>query len=204
MATDTWWASTILTVVPLTADHHPMRILHVTHELPPYELAGTAIYSLNIARAQSQHHDVFIFARLQDPEIEAYRQVLESYSRRLLPHVDWRPTDRGNVEVLNDTGDFYRFFDATPHAEFLFACVAQTIDTDLPAETRFLRAYDGFKSSVSGLIDMPDRTLDLLFRFLHQNGGRLSGRARTREFAALTDEEADRTEAIYAELQEEF
>ena len=136
--------------------------------------------------------------------IEAYRQALESYSRRLLPHVDWRPTERGNVEVLNDTGDFYRFFDATPHAEFLYACVAQTIDIDLPAETRFLRAYDGFKSRVSGLIDMPDRTLDLLFRFLHQNGGRLSGRARAREFAALTQEEADRIEAIYAELQEEF
>lgn len=136
--------------------------------------------------------------------IAAYRQVLESYSRRLLPHVDWRPTERGNVEVLNDTGDFYRFFDATPHAEFLFACVAQTIDTDLPAETRFLRAYDGFKSRVSGPIDMPDRTLDLLFRFLRQNGGRLSGRAKAKEFAALTEEEADRIEAIYAELQEEF
>ncbi|WP_315902711.1 hypothetical protein [Microbaculum marinisediminis] len=27
--------------------------------------------------------------------------------------------------MLNDTGDFYRFFDATPHAEFLFACGAQ-------------------------------------------------------------------------------
>lgn len=136
--------------------------------------------------------------------IDAYRQVLESYSRRLLPHVSWRPTDRRNVEVLNDTGDFYRYFDATPHAEFLFACVAQTIDHDLPAETRFLRAYDGFKSRVSGLIDMPDRVLDLLFRFLHQNGGRLSGRARAKEFAALTDAEADRIEAIYAELQEEF
>ncbi len=136
--------------------------------------------------------------------IDAYRQVLESYSRRLLPHVDWRPTDRGNVEVLNDTGDFYRFFDATPHAEFLFACVAQTIDTDLPAETRFLRTYDRFKSRVSGLIDMPDRTLDLLFRFLHQNGGKLSGRARAREFAALTEEEVGRIEAIHAELQESF
>ncbi|WP_223870780.1 Fic family protein [Salipiger aestuarii] len=136
--------------------------------------------------------------------IEAYRKVLESYSRRLLPHVDWRPTGRGNVEILNDTGDFYRFFDATPHAEFLFACVAQTIDSDLPAETRFLRAYDGFKTRVSGLIDMPDRTLDLLFRFLHQNGGRLSGRARAREFAALTDDEASRIEAIYQGLQGEF
>lgn len=136
--------------------------------------------------------------------IEAYRQVLESYSRRLLPLIDWRPSGRGNVEVLGDTGDFYRYFDATPHAEFLFACVAQTIDTDLPAETRFLRAYDGFKSRISGLIDMPDRTFDLLFRFLHQNGGTLSARARAKEFAALTEDEVEQIEAIYADLRESF
>ncbi len=54
-----------------------MRIIHVTHELPPYELAGTAIYSLNIAHAQSQLHDVFVFARLQDPDVEPYRQHTE-------------------------------------------------------------------------------------------------------------------------------
>jgi hypothetical protein len=46
--------------------------------------------------------------------IDDYRRTLESYSRRLLPHVRWRPTDRGNVEVLNETIDFYRYFDATP------------------------------------------------------------------------------------------
>ena len=50
-----------------------MRILHVSHELPPYELAGTAIYTLNIARAQAEDHDVFVFARLQDPKEAAYR-----------------------------------------------------------------------------------------------------------------------------------
>ncbi|MDD7973744.1 Fic family protein [Roseinatronobacter alkalisoli] len=136
--------------------------------------------------------------------IEAYRHVLESYSRRLLPLIDWRPSGRGNVEVLGDTGDFYRFFDATPHAEFLFACVAQTIDTDLPAETRFLRAYDGFKSRISGLVDMPDRTFDLLFRFLHQNGGTLSARARAKEFAALTEKEVEQIETIYADLRNSF
>src|SRR6202034_4292142 len=54
-----------------------------------------------------------ILERLDD-----YRAVLEDYSRRLLPVIDWRPGD-GNVEVLNETADFYRFFDATPHAEFL-------------------------------------------------------------------------------------
>lgn len=132
--------------------------------------------------------------------IDEYRHVLETYSRRLLPHIRWRPTERSNVEVLNKTADFYRYFDATPHAEFLFECVARTIDVDLPAETAFLKTYDSFKTEISRMIDMPDRLLDLLFRFLSQNSGKLSKRARENEFAALTDEEAARIEIIYGEL----
>lgn len=130
--------------------------------------------------------------------IEAYRTVLESYSRRLLPVVAWRPTAAFNVEVLNDTADFYRFFDATPQAEFLYACVRQTIEVDLPAETSFLRAYDTFRAGVEAIVDMPERTVDLLFRFLRQHDGALSDRARRREFAALTDDEVARIEAFYA------
>ena len=62
--------------------------------------------------------------------IDDYRRVLESYSTRLLPLVDWEPTKQGNVSVLNDTGDFYRYFDATSHVEFLYECVEKTIDVD--------------------------------------------------------------------------
>jgi len=69
---------------------------------------------------------------------------LESYSAPLLPLIDWQPTPDGNVEVLNDTATYYRFFDATAHAEFLYACVEQTIERDLPAEVRFLEAFDRF------------------------------------------------------------
>jgi Fic family protein len=43
-------------------------------------------------------------------QIDEYRGVLESYSRRLLPLIRWEPTPDGNVRVLNDTADFYRFF----------------------------------------------------------------------------------------------
>jgi len=46
---------------------------------------------------------------------------------------------------------------------------------------------------------MPNRLSDLLFRFLHQNGGTLSRRRREKEFAALTDDEVQRVEAIYRE-----
>ena len=136
--------------------------------------------------------------------IDDYRRTLESHSRRVLPFVRWRPTGQGNVEVLNETSDFYRFFDATSHAEFLFSCVARTIDVDLPAETAFPSGYDAFRRQVSALVDMPDRLMDLLFRFLHQNDGVLSKRAREREFAQMTDVEAAEVETIYAGVRQEF
>ena len=49
---------------------------------------------------------------------------------------------------------------------------------------------------------MPERLIDLLFRFLHQNGGSLSQRARDGEFKELTDEEAKRIETVYREAFE--
>jgi hypothetical protein len=45
---------------------------------------------------------------------------------------------------------------------------------------------------------MPDRTIDLLFRLLQQNNGALSKRARTKEFAKLTDAEVTSMEQAYA------
>jgi hypothetical protein len=131
--------------------------------------------------------------------IDEYRDALESYSRRLLPVIRWEPAENQNIRVLNDTADFYRFFDATPHAEFLYGCVRQTIEEDLPNEARFLENLDRFRSAVETIVDMPDRTLDNLFGFLRQNGGRLSRRAREKEFAALTDEETRRIEEAYSD-----
>ncbi len=110
------------------------------------------------------------------------------------------PTDKMNVRVVNDTGDFYRYFDATPHAEFLFECVQRTIEKDLPEEAVFLERYDRFKARVEAIVEMPASTVDLLFSFLKQNGGTLSRRAREKEFVQLTDNEADQVAAIYSEL----
>ncbi|MBI1357977.1 MAG: cell filamentation protein Fic [Acidobacteria bacterium] len=138
--------------------------------------------------------------------LDGYRAALEGYSKRLLEVIEWRPTPDGNVQVLNDTADFYRYFDATAYAELLYECVEKTIEEDLPRETDFLRRYDGFRVQVEAIADMPARTVDLLFRFLRQNGGRLSRRAREREFERLTEEETRRIEAAYAEsfdLQDE-
>ena len=134
-----------------------------------------------------------ILRRLDD-----YRRVLESYSAPLRSFVDWRPTDDGNVEVLNETAAWYRYFDATAHAEFLYAAVAQTVEHDLPDEVRFLESFDRFAAGVKEVAEMPDRHVERLRAFLQQGGGRLSKRAREQEFAALTDAEAERVEALYA------
>ncbi len=132
--------------------------------------------------------------------IDEYRSVLQSYSARLLPLIDWRPTPDGNVAVQGDFADYYRYFDATAHAEFLYECVEQTIEHDLPAEVRFLESFDRFSSAVKELLEMPDRRIEQLRVFLAQNGGKLSARARQREFAALSPDEAQRLEALYAEF----
>jgi hypothetical protein len=132
--------------------------------------------------------------------IDDYRRVLEDYSRRLLPVVRWEPTKDGNVDVRNDTADFYRFFDATLQTEFLFECVRKTIDDDLPREADFLARYDSFRAFiVDEIADMPERTIDLLFRFLRQNNGRISRRAREKGFSALTEAEVTKLEVAYGE-----
>jgi len=130
--------------------------------------------------------------------LEDYRRVLESYSAPLRSFVDWRATENGNLEVLNETADYYRYFDATAHAEFLYQSVAQTVEHDLPDEVRFLEAFDRFLAGVKGIVEMPDRQIERLRGFLEQSGGRLSKRAREQEFAALTTAEAERIETLYA------
>jgi hypothetical protein len=131
--------------------------------------------------------------------IAEYRRILESYSKPLLRYIQWRPTERGNVEVLNETADYYRYFDATDHAAFLYSQVQETIEKDLPEGIAYLEAFDRFRHGVQGIVDMPNRTIDLLHRFLSQNGGRLSKRARSQEFKDLTDFEVSRFERLYEE-----
>ena len=113
-------------------------------------------------------------------KLDVYRRVLESYSKPLLKLTEWRSTPTGNVEVLNDTATFYRYFDATQHAEFLYECVRETVEDDLPREIKYLESYDRFVGRIQTLFDMPNSKLDVLWRFLQQNDGKFSRRARPR------------------------
>ena len=83
------------------------------------------------------------------------------------------------------------------HRELRYERVEQTVQHDLVDEVRFLRAYDAFVTRVETLVDMPHGKMELLWQFLHQNQGKLSTRARTREFAPLTDPEVGQVEQFY-------
>ena len=110
----------------------------------------------------------------------------------MLPFIEWEVTEDRNIHVKNETDYMYRFFDATLHTEILYSCVEQTIEKDLPAEIEFLKKYDEFRKGVEAIVDMPEKTINLLFRFLQQNGGILSKRAREKEFKPLRNDEVER------------
>jgi Fic family protein len=132
--------------------------------------------------------------------IDEYRQVLEAYSRPRLEYIEWRGTQDGNVEVLNETIDLYRYFDATRQAEFLYDCVVQTIEHSLPEEIRFLERYDRLKAAITERFDMPDYKINLLIRFLGQNKGVFSKRASEKEFHNISTTERRELEALYGEI----
>lgn len=126
-----------------------------------------------------------------------YRKVLEKYSHPILAFIEWEKTTTNNVNVLNDTIDYYTYFDATPQAEFLFECVDTTIHKTIPEEVAYLQQYDEMKSWLDNHFELPDSLVALLIRFLEQNNGTLSKRAQEKEFAALTPDEVERIEQHY-------
>lgn len=136
-------------------------------------------------------------------KIHDYRRVLESYSNPLLDLIEWKPTPNQNMEVLNETVDYYRYFDATKQAEFLYDCVEDTIKNIIPREVDYLRKYDEMKRYLDDYFEMPDKTVALFIRFLEQNDGKLSNRAKTKEFDGLTDIEVREIENSYHELFQE-
>jgi hypothetical protein len=129
--------------------------------------------------------------------IDDYRKILENYSHPLLDFIKWKKTPDNNVEVLNETIDYYRYFDATVQCEFLFECIDYTINNIIPDEVAYLQKYDQFKIWLDDRFQMPDRMVALLVRFLEQNNGTISRRAKDKEFSELTDDEVKEIEVNY-------
>ncbi len=132
--------------------------------------------------------------------ITDYRLVLESYAKPLLEFIEWKETSNHNVRVVNNTKDFYRFFDATKQAEFLFDCVEDTVENIIPNEIKYLSNYDSFKKYLDEEFEMPDKLIALLVLFLEQNNGLISKRACEKEFSMLEPHEIELIEAEFKSI----
>ena len=125
--------------------------------------------------------------------LPAYDFVLQSFSRPLIPYVDWHWTPGRELLVDNDTADHYRYFDATGFAEYLFDRVEDTLREDLRNELNFVAIFERAVGAVLQIVEMPDRRASLFVRLCMQNGGRLSARKRG-QFSELSDEEVSAME----------
>jgi hypothetical protein len=132
-------------------------------------------------------------------QLSEYLEVLEAYSVPRLDLVEWEPTENHNVRVLNETADLYRYYDMTKQAEYLYACVQDTIYHVIPGELDYLGSYDKMTSAINELVSLPNHKVDLLIKMLLQNQGKLSKTKREKFFEELEDEEITQFEDLYAQ-----
>lgn len=129
-----------------------------------------------------------------------YDASLESFSKPLLPLVDYKLDGHGRITVLNDTRDFYRYVDCTFVAEMLFSFVEETVEKELPAEILFLKQYDTARRLMRDVVDLPNRQADLFVRLCLQGNGKLSqAKRQLPDFAALSEQEMADLEATVTE-----
>ena len=75
------------------------------------------------------------------------------------------------------------------------------IEEDMPGELLFIHRYDEAKKAVQNIVDMPDRKINNMLLFLHQNHGAFPKRRRE-QFRELIDVEIERMQKVYREVFE--
>lgn len=169
----------------------------------PFEDGNGRIHRFLVHALLARHHFtpqgiIFPVSAIMERERRTYDEVLESFSKPLFDWIDWEIVRDERLEVRNATAHLYRYFDATLMAEYLYACVAKTIDDDLAHELDYLERFDAAAQAVRQVVDMPDKRLAMLVRYILQNNGKLSGGKRG-QFPELTDAEiASMEQAIQA------
>lgn len=124
----------------------------------------------------------------------SYDRLLNAYSSSIRPFINYAIDSEGRMTVQNDTAHLYRFWDATPFAEYLYSCITQAIRHDLREEIGFLNVFDTAVRRTMDIVDMPDRRASLLVRLIMQNNGQLA-LSKRQLFSELADLELAAIEA---------
>lgn len=121
-----------------------------------------------------------------------YDSCLESFSSAIMPLIDYRMKPDFSLDVLNNTVDLYRYFDATRMCEYLYDCVRNTIDNELKEELETLFAFAQARAALDASFDLPEKRKNLLLKLCWQGKGSLSATKRATHFQEYSDDEMAR------------
>jgi Fic family protein len=133
--------------------------------------------------------------------IREYDTTLEKYSRPLMQRIRYRRMEDAMIEITNeqDVEGYFRYPDLTEQCIYLLQTIQATLVEDMPRELQFIQRYDEAKRELQGIVDMPDKDINLMLTFFHQNNGVFPKRRRER-FHRLTDEEIERMQTVYRRI----
>ena len=130
-------------------------------------------------------------------DMPAYDACLETFSVPVRNLVEYDFDDDFSMTVTSDSAYLYRYLDATPLVDYLYACINQTIDVVLKNELDLLHKFRQVKQAINREMDISNTALDRFVNFCHQNKGSLSRRKRDRFFEHYPDTQVARMEEIY-------
>lgn len=133
--------------------------------------------------------------------LKDYDNALEDFSKPLMQRIAFNAGANGQVSVINpeEVAAYFRYPDLTQQSTYLAQTIQATIRHDLSEELFFLERYDELKGDLQNLIDMPDRKLNEVIIFLHQNKGIFPNR-RKKQYSEITEGEFDAMQKIYSEI----
>jgi hypothetical protein len=133
--------------------------------------------------------------------LKEYDRALEAYSSPLMSRIKYEMKDDQTMVVTNsnEVESYFRYPDLTEQVIYLARTIKGTITEDIYLEMDFLMKYDEVKAAIQGVVDMPDRNIDMMIKFLHQNKGELAARKR-KYFEELTDDEIVRIQSNFKEI----
>jgi len=128
--------------------------------------------------------------------LDEYVSVLEIFSRPMRELTDYNP-DIPTAPATGNEPVYFRFFDATSQAEFLYHALQRTLEKDLQKEIEYLLGFDRAYDGLNQTLDWPNHSLELFIQVVQQNNGKLSSTKRKSHFHWMSAQEiSDSEEAV--------
>ena len=129
--------------------------------------------------------------------MEDYDRALEAFSKPLLNFIKYNLNDAGQLEILNNNlvAPYFKFHNLTTQCVYVLSTILNAIK-NIEIKITYLNNYDNLIIAIEHYIDLPNKYLNKLIVFLHQNKGTLSKNKR-KLFDLLTDKEISQIEELY-------